>query len=103
MSETLSDLSALAREVSAIYAERFEIDRDATWYLGKLSEELGEVSAAYFNLVGQGRTDGTRAALEDEVADLLAFVLLFADWQGIDPAAAMRRKWGKYVEPKNDG
>lgn len=103
MSENLSDLSALARSVSVIYAERFGIDRDATWYLGKLSEELGELSAAYFNLVGQGRGAGTREELEDEVADLLAFVLLFADWQGIDPAAAMRRKWGKYAEPKDDG
>ncbi|MBO9451587.1 hypothetical protein J7426_15040 [Tropicibacter sp. R16_0] len=98
MDTQLSDLTDLARRISDIYAERFGVDRDATWYLGKMTEELGEVTSAYLKLAGQGRGMGSRADLEDEVADLLGFVLLFADWQGIDPAKALQRKWGRYLE-----
>ena len=98
MDERLSDLTDLARRISDIYAERFGVERDATWYLGKMTEELGEVTSAYLKLSGQGRGTGSRADLEDEVADLLGFVLLFADWQGIDPGKALQRKWGSYLE-----
>lgn len=95
----LQSLSRMAREVSDLYAARFEVERDAAWYLGKMTEELGEVAAAYFKLNGQARSAGSQEALADEVADLLGFLLLFADWQGIDAADAFRRKWGSYLEP----
>lgn len=94
---TLAQLSDLVRRVADLYAERFQIDRDPAWYLGKMSEELGEVNAAYLISVGQGRGEGSRGDLEDEVADLFGFVLLFADWQGIDVATALQRKWGSYL------
>ncbi|MEP4037653.1 hypothetical protein [Pseudophaeobacter sp.] len=38
---TLEQLNDLVRRVSDLYAQRFQIDRDPAWYLGKLSEELG--------------------------------------------------------------
>ncbi|KIC10685.1 hypothetical protein RA19_09775 [Leisingera sp. ANG-M1] len=90
-------MTELARLVSEVYAERFGIDRDSAWYLGKMTEELGEVASAYLKLTGQGRGEASRRELEDEVADLLGFLLLFADWQGIDPGAALQRKWGGYL------
>lgn len=90
-------LSDLAEKVSLIYAQRFEIERDATWYLGKMSEELGEVTSAYLKLNGQGRGTAEPSDLADEVADLLGFLLVFARWQGIDAAAALERKWGGYL------
>jgi NTP pyrophosphatase (non-canonical NTP hydrolase) len=93
----LVQLTALARRVSDLYAARFEIDRDPVWYLGKMSEALGEVTAAYLKYAGQGRGEGAREDLVDEVADLLGFVLLFADWQGIDAGKALQRKWGSYL------
>lgn len=96
-STSLAQLTDLARAVSDIYAERFDIKRDPAWYLGKMSEELGEVSAAYLKCAGQGRGKGSRRDLEDELADLLGFVLLFADWQRIDAGAALQRKWGAYL------
>lgn len=100
MGDRIDDLTALTRAVAEIYAERFDVERDATWYLGKMTEELGEVTSAYLKLAGQGRGEAAPEDLADEVADLLGFVLLFADWQGIDPAEALRRKWGKYLEPQ---
>lgn len=97
--QTLAQLTELARDVGELYAARFGINRDPAWYLGKMSEELGEVTAAYLKLQGQGRGDGSRQDLEDELGDLLGFVLLFADWQGVDVGAALQRKWGAYLEP----
>ena len=54
-------------------------------------------------LVATGRTrpravatetsDGAGAALADEVADVLAHLLLLARSQGVDVEAAVRRKW----------
>lgn len=103
MTMTVDELQHLARQVSDIYAERFGVERDATWYLGKLSEELGEVTAAYLKLNGQGRTaeapEVLRRNLEDELGDLFGFLLLFAEWQGVDLPAALVAKWGKYLEP----
>jgi NTP pyrophosphatase (non-canonical NTP hydrolase) len=90
-------LSDMAQQVSDIYAARFGITRDAAWYLAKLTEEAGELQAAWLKCNGRGRGDATRQSLEDEAADLLAMVLLFARWQGIDLPKAMARKWGQYL------
>ncbi len=80
---------------------KFDVHRDATWYLGKLTEELGEVHAAYLKSAGQGRCDKPAAAqrrdLEDETADLFGFLMVFASWQNIDLEAAFERKWGAYL------
>lgn len=97
----IDGLSDMAQAVSDIYAARFGIDRDAAWYLAKLTEEAGELQAAWLKTNGRGRGEGTRAALEDEAADLLAMVLLFARWQDIDLPAAMARKWGRYLPEGN--
>lgn len=98
---SLDRLSDLSQAVSDIYAARFGIDRDAVWHLAKLSEELGELQAAFLKLNGQGRATGDaddlRRALEDETADLFAQILLFARWQGIDIPQAVARKWGRYL------
>lgn len=50
--QDLEALTRLARDVSDLYAQRFKIRRDPTWYLGKMSEKLGEVTAAYLKLHG---------------------------------------------------
>lgn len=101
--DRLTVLRDQAAEVGRIYADRFGIDRDGAFYLGKMVEELGEVSAAYLKLAGQSRgsdgdADKLRADLEDEMADLFGFLLVFADWQGVDLGAAFARKWGKYLK-----
>lgn len=96
-SPRVDELTELARLVSEVYAERFGVSRDPAWYLGKMTEELGEVASAYLKLAGQARGTASLRELEDEVADLFGFLLLFADWQGIDPAAALQRKWGEHL------
>ena len=98
MTSTLAELSEKAQAVSARYARVCDIVQDRDWYLLKLQEELGELTAEALRLTGRGRRAGvtvteTRVALADEAADLLGALLLFAHHHGIDLEAALERKW----------
>lgn len=102
MSRPLEQLSALVAEVSDTYASRNDIARDDDWYLLKLQEELGELTAEYLKTTGRGRLKGAqppaiRQAMEDETADVLAMLLLFARNSHIDLEAALERKWFQYL------
>lgn len=102
MSRTLAELIPLVAEVSDTYASRNDIARDDDWYLLKLQEELGELTAEYLKATGRGRKKGAgssaiRQALEDEAADVLATLLLFARHNGVDLEAALERKWFQYL------
>ncbi|WP_299426738.1 hypothetical protein [uncultured Shimia sp.] len=104
-----SDVRALTRQaaaVSDIYAARFGIHRDAAWYLAKMTEELGELQAAYLATQGAQRGEvaltEARQNLIDEAADLFGFLMVFANWQGIDLADAFAAKWGRYLPDQVD-
>ncbi|MDO9526054.1 MAG: hypothetical protein Q7J57_11065 [Gemmobacter sp.] len=98
----IADLTALVSNVSDLYAARMDITRDDLWYLAKLSEELGELTSAWLSAHGRGRSRGLdqtalAGAVENEAADLFAFLLLFAAREGIDLDGALRRKWGRWT------
>jgi NTP pyrophosphatase (non-canonical NTP hydrolase) len=102
MSRDLAELTRLVADVSEVYAARNDIARDPDWYVLKLQEELGELTAEYLRLSGRGRLKGATAtevgaAMADEAADVLATLLLFARENGIDLEAALQRKWFKYL------
>ena len=102
MSRTIPELTALVSEVSDTYASRNDIVRDHDWCVLKLQEELGELTAEYLKKTGRGRLKGASAetirdALEDEAADVLATLLLFAAKNHIDLEAALERKWFKFL------
>lgn len=106
MSRTLAELAPLVAEVSDTYASRNAIARDDDWFLLKLQEELGELTAEYLKTTGRGRLKGADAAtvslaLEDEAADVLAMLILFARHNGIDLDAALERKWFQYLGRSN--
>lgn len=99
MGRTLIEIADDVARVSAIYAARNNIRRDADWFVLKLAEEAGELVAEHLRLTGRGRAreDEGGDALADEAADLLAHVLLFCRHNGIDIEAALERKWLKYL------
>ncbi len=73
-----------------------KVDRD--YYPFKLTEEWGECMQAYLMLTDRGRQKGLtkdeiHAKLENEFADVLGFLLLFARAENIDIPAAMDKKW----------
>lgn len=107
MSRSLDDLTALAAQVSDIYAELFDVERDGDWFLLKLQEELGELTAEHLRLSKRGRIKGRSEAdiaqaRDDEAADLLAFLLLYARHHQIDLDAALERKWFDYLRGEKE-
>ena len=103
MSQSFKDLSARISQVGDIYAERFGIERTPDWYLLKLTEELGELTAEHVELTGRARPSGrsaeeVRQALENEAADLFGQFVLYLAAQDIDIEAAIERKWLKHLD-----
>ncbi|MGQ4598357.1 MazG nucleotide pyrophosphohydrolase domain-containing protein [Nocardia sp. R6R-6] len=94
----LRELTGRVEAVSAAYADKFDITRDATWFLLKLQEEIGELTQAFLMRTGQARDKGrTREQVEgdfrDELADVLCQTLLLAHHHGIDLERAVADKW----------
>ena len=103
--DRLARAEALAARIGDLYVEQVGVIRDDLWHIAKLSEELGELNAAWLSANGRGRDRGLSAseleqAVADEAADLFGFLLLFAQRNGIDLAQALERKWGRYLAPK---
>lgn len=85
-------------QASCRYAETYGILRDDDWFILKLVEEVGELTQACNRVSGRARAQGfdeaaLRKAMEDETADLLGHVLLFAHRHRLDLDAAIQRKW----------
>jgi len=94
----LKQLTEEVETVSQMYAERNGFDRDATWLLLKLQEEVGELTQAFLRKTGQGRAKGLTAeelqtSFRSELADVLGHVLLLARHDGIDLQAEVELKW----------
>lgn len=95
------DLDRLSDDVEVVsrgYARAHGITRDATWFLLKLQEEVGELTQAFLMTTGQARTKGNSPGELDEkfraeVADVFSHVLLLARHHGIDLTAEVERKW----------
>jgi NTP pyrophosphatase (non-canonical NTP hydrolase) len=91
-------LSQEVEQVSQRYAEKFNIERDATWFVLKLQEEVGELIQCYLILSGQARTKGKsseeiRSEFHKEVADVFCHTLLLARFYGIDLEKEIEEKW----------
>ena len=94
----LEQLSKDVEHVSQIYAEKFNIERDATWFVLKLQEEVGELIQSYLMLAGKARTKGKspeeiQSALHKEVADVFCQTLLLARFYNIDLEKEIGEKW----------
>ncbi|MBF8189697.1 pyrophosphatase [Nonomuraea sp. K274] len=95
------DLRQLADEIETIssrYAEVIGVDRDDTWFLLKLQEEIGELTQAFLMRTGRARTKGHTAEELDvnfraELADVLCHVVLMAHHHGVDLQTEIERKW----------
>lgn len=97
----MQELSDEVEAVSAFYAKRHGIDRTPEWFVLKLGEEVGELTQAFLARSGQarrkGRTDGElEQGFRDEIADVLAQVLLVARHFDVPIDEALREKWSKW-------
>ncbi|MBA2393948.1 MAG: pyrophosphatase [Ktedonobacteraceae bacterium] len=94
----VQQLSEAVESVSQIYAETFNIERDATWFILKLQEEVGELTQSYLMLAGKARAKGKsseeiHADFCKEVADVFCQVLLLAKFYDIDLEKEIKGKW----------
>lgn len=96
---TLTEVADFAERVSDIYAGKYGVRRDDDWFLLKIQEEMGELAQAHLRLSSRGRGESTEHDRADEAADVLCMVLLYCRRFGIDPDAAVRRKWLTWLEP----
>jgi NTP pyrophosphatase (non-canonical NTP hydrolase) len=95
------DVKHLAREVEQVsqkYAETFNIERDATWFVLKLQEEVGELIQSYLMLSGKARAKGKsseeiQSEFNKEVADVFCQTLLLARFYDIDLEKEIEEKW----------
>lgn len=91
-------LSSEVEQISQIYAGKFNIERDATWFVLKLQEEVGELIQCYLMLSGKARAKGKspeeiQADFNKEVADVLCQTLLLARFYDIDLEREIEEKW----------
>lgn len=103
MSATFKELSDRIGQVGELYARVHSIERSADWYLLKLTEELGELTAEHLLMAGRAKPNadgsgGTREALENEAADLFGQFVLYLRANEIDVEAAIERKWLRYLD-----
>jgi NTP pyrophosphatase (non-canonical NTP hydrolase) len=103
MSATFEELSERIGRVGELYARVHKITRSSDWYLLKLTEELGELTAEHLLLGGQAQpaadgSGGTREALENEAADLFGQFVLYLRANDIDIVAAIERKWLRHLD-----
>ncbi len=99
----LNEITNKLKEVIDIYSEKFKIKKGDDWYVLKIQEELGELTSAYLKLTSRARrgdsTDEELAKnLNDEIADVIAMTLLFAQSRNIDVEQVLKNKWFKYLK-----
>jgi NTP pyrophosphatase (non-canonical NTP hydrolase) len=94
----ITELSERLEKLSARYAEHFGFERDGEWFLLKLQEEVGELTQAFLQVTGRGRTKGSsaeeiQAGFRAEFADVFCQLLLLARHFEVDLPREIERKW----------
>lgn len=93
-----------AQEVQRKYqAEYPDVKMDRDYLPFKITEEWGECLQVYLMLTDRGRQKGKskeeiRELFAQEMADVFAYLLLFAEAEGIDPVQAVENKWFSYLK-----
>ncbi len=98
----LKEIELKLKQIIDGYSEKFAIKRDDDWYVLKIQEELGELTAAHLKLTERGRVAGKskdelEKNLREEIADVIAMTILFAQHKGIDVEQALQDKWFKHL------
>jgi len=91
------------KKVSDKYEKVHDIKRDDDWYILKLHEEVWELSQVYLSLTWRWRKrdkndEEMMKNFSDELADILAQLLLLADKKDIDIEKSLKEKRFKYLD-----
>lgn len=100
----LQELTEKAKRVFEMYRQEYpDVRADRDYLPFKITEEWGECLQVFLMLSDRGRQKGKtkeeiRQNFSEEFADVFAFLLLFAEAEGIDIAQAVEGKWFKYLK-----
>ncbi|MCA9367230.1 phosphoribosyl-ATP pyrophosphohydrolase [Candidatus Kaiserbacteria bacterium] len=95
----LQEMTEKAKQIMVMYQEDYpEVKMDRDYAPFKMTEEWGEALQVYLMLTDRGRQKGKskteiRAMLQEEIADVLGYLLVFAAQEQIDLEAAIEQKW----------
>ena len=95
-----------AKKVMALYRKDFpDVKMDRDYVPFKITEEWGECLQTYLMFTDRGRQKGKnkkeiKEMFSDEFADVFAYLLLFAESEGVDLAQAIDKKWFSYLKKK---
>lgn len=101
--DRISEITARAKEVMKKYQEEYpDVKMDRDYLPFKITEEWGECLQTYLMLTDRGRQKGKskdeiKEEFSKEIADVFAYLLLFAEAEGIDPVEAVNKKWFSYL------
>jgi len=99
----ITELTEKALAVIKRYRKDFPDVKMGRDYLPfKVAEEWGECLQAYLMLTNRGRQKGKskkeiKNMLANELADVFAYLLVFADNEGVDLVEAITQKWFSYL------
>ncbi len=102
----ISELTEKAKKVLERYKKDFpDVKMDRDYLPFKITEEWGECMQAYLMLTDRGRQKGkTKEEIKElfsqEFADIFAYLLVFAENEGVDLAEAVNKKWFAYLKDK---
>lgn len=100
----IEELTKKAKLVMSQYKKEYpDVKADRDYFPFKVTEEWGECLQVYLMLSNRGRQKGKskkeiRELFSQEFADVFAFLLLFAENEGVDLAASVTKKWFSYLK-----
>ena len=100
----IEELAEIAKRVMEKYRDEYpDVKMDRDYIPFKVTEEWGECLKAYLMLSDRGRQKGMskekiKNEFANELADVFAYILLFADQEDVDIADALDNKWFSYLE-----
>lgn len=101
-------LTDRALAVLKLYKEQYpDVKMDRDYLPFKITEEWGECLQVYLMLTNRGRQKGMskkeiQNLFSEEFADVFAYLLIFANNEGIDLVEAITKKWFAYLGDKNN-
>lgn len=102
--KNFEEIISNAKLVMKKYQEEYpDVKMDRDYLPFKITEEWGECLQAYLMYTDRGRQKGKskeeiKEMLSQEIADVFAYFLLFAEQEGIDPVDAVNKKWFTYLK-----
>lgn len=100
----IQELTEKAKAVMEKYREQYpDVKMDRDYLPFKITEEWGECLQAYLMLTDRGRQKGKskkeiQKLFSKEFADVFAYLLLFAENEGVDLAESVKKKWFTYLD-----